>query len=51
MKGPSPGADVVDVISTGNRVDILGKDDVWVKISWNDNEAYIKEFNLKLIEL
>ena len=51
MKGPSPGADVVDVISKGNRVDILGQDDVWVKISWDDDEAYIKEFNLKLIEL
>ena len=51
MKGPSPGADVVDMISKGHRVDILGQNDVWVKISWNDNEAYIKAFNLKLIEL
>lgn len=51
MKGPSPGSDVVDVISKGHRVDILGKDDVWVKISWNDHNAYVKSFNLKPIEL
>lgn len=51
MKGPSPGADVVDVISKGHRVDILEQDDVWVKISWNENEAYIKAFNLKPVKL
>jgi len=51
MKGPSPGSDVVDVISKGHRVDILGKDDVWVEISWNDHKAYVKSFNLKPIEL
>lgn len=51
MKGPSPGADIVDVISKGHRVDILGHDDVWTKISWNENDAYIKTFNLKPIKL
>lgn len=51
MKGPSPGADVIDVISKGHRVDILGRDDVWVKISWNDHEAYIKAINIKPIKL
>lgn len=51
MKGPSPGSDVVDVISKGHRVDILEQDDVWIKISWNENEAFIKAFNLKQIKL
>jgi len=51
MHGPSPGADVVDVISKGHRVEILGHDDVWTKISWNDQVAYIKAFNLKSIGL
>ena len=51
MKGPSPGADVIDVISKGHRVDIIGRDDVWVKISWNDNAAYIKAINLRPIKL
>ena len=51
MKGPSPGADVIDVISEGHRLKILGKDDVWVKVSWNDHDAYIKSINLKPIKL
>jgi len=51
MKGPSPGADVLDVVSQGHRVNILGQDDVWVRVSWNDHEAYIKSFNLKTVKL
>ncbi len=51
MKGPSPGSDVVDVISKGHRVDILSQDDVWVKISWDENEAFVKAFNLKEVKL
>lgn len=51
MKGPSPGTDVIDVISEGHRVDILGQDDVWVKISWNDHIVYIKSFNLRPVKL
>jgi hypothetical protein len=51
MKGPSPGSDIVDVISKGHRVDILEKEDVWVKVSWNDDDAYIKAFNLMPVKL
>jgi hypothetical protein len=51
MKGPSPGSDVVDVISKGHRVSVLEQDDVWIKISWEENEAYIKAFNIKPIKL
>jgi hypothetical protein len=51
MKGPSPGSDVVDVISKGHRVEILDKEDVWVKVSWNDDEVYVKGFNLIPVKL
>lgn len=51
MKGPSPGADVVDIVSYGHRVNILGHQDVWVEISWDDKSVYVKEFNLKPISL
>jgi hypothetical protein len=51
MDGPSPGANVVDVVTVGHRVKILGQKDVWVEISWADKSAYVKEFNLKPIEL
>lgn len=51
MDGPSPGSNVIDVVSLGHRVNVLGKKDIWIKISWNDNDAYVKSFNLKPIEL
>lgn len=51
MKGPSPGADVIDVVSQGHRVHILGQDDIWVRVMWNDHDAYIKAFNLKTVKL
>jgi len=51
MKGPSPGADIVDVISKGHRVEILDQDDVWVKVSWKEEQAYVKAFNLVPIKL
>lgn len=51
MKGPSAGADVVEVVSKGHRVEVLGQKDVWVKILWNGHEAFIKSFNLKPIQL
>lgn len=51
MDGPSPGANVLDVITVGHRVKILGQQDVWVEIEWADKSAYVKEFNLKPLEL
>jgi hypothetical protein len=51
MDGPSPGANVIDVVSGGHRVNIIGKKDVWVKITWDHKKAYVKEFNLKPIAL
>jgi hypothetical protein len=50
MKGPSPGSELIQVVTEGHRVDILGQDDVWVKISWDDKPAYIKNFELKPID-
>lgn len=49
MSGPSSGANVVEVVKPGHKVSILGKEDVWVKISWNGSIAYVKENNLMLL--
>lgn len=51
MDGPSAGASVVGVVRDGHRVQVLGKEDVWLKISWGDSEAYIKESNLVPVRL
>jgi len=51
MDGPSPGAAVVSVVNAGHRVEIIGKDDVWVKIVWQGKTVYIKENNLLPVSL
>ncbi len=50
MDGPSPGADVIEIVSEGHKVDIIDRDDIWVKISWDEDYAYIKAFDLKPIK-
>ncbi|MBL7858116.1 MAG: SH3 domain-containing protein [Cyclobacteriaceae bacterium] len=51
MDGPSAGASVLDIVSDGHRVVVLGHRDVWVKIKWNENVGYVRENNLLPVEL
>ena len=51
MDGPSPGSNIIEIVENGHKVSVLGQNDVWTKISWGDRKVYIKEFNLKAIEL
>ena len=51
MEGPSAGAPVADVIDEGNRVAIQGATDVWLKINWNGNEAYVKNNTVEPVHL
>ncbi len=43
MEGPSAGAKVVGIIGEGNQLEVLGKDDVWLKVKWIDKAAYVKK--------
>lgn len=51
MDGPSAGASVIDVVGDGHRVDILGQKDVWLKIRWDDQIAYVKENSIRPVRL
>jgi hypothetical protein len=51
MDGPSPGASLVTITSGGHRVEVIGKKDVWLKIRWNGEIAYVKENSLLAIQL
>jgi hypothetical protein len=51
MDGPSAGANVIEVVSNGHRVEVVGKQDVWTKISWQDQKAFVREFDLRQVEL
>ncbi len=48
-KAPSSAADVVGIISKGNRVEVSTKKDVWVKIEWEDQNVFIRESHLAFI--
>jgi hypothetical protein len=43
MSGPSSGANVVAIIGDGHKIEIEGKKDVWVKITWEGKEGWVKE--------
>lgn len=51
MTGPSAAAKVREIVSSGHRVKILGKQDVWTKINWEGEIAYIKANHLKNITI
>ena len=51
MDGPSAGASVIDIIGDGHRVQVIGKNDVWIKIRWEDEVAYVKEKSLRPVRL
>jgi len=42
MQGPSAGAPVVAVVAEGNQLQLLGQNDVWLKVKWQDKIVYVK---------
>jgi|SRR5690606_10879780 len=51
MAGPSAGAGVIDVVGDGHRVEIIGKEDIWLKIRWTNRIAYVKEAAVRKVEI
>jgi hypothetical protein len=51
MAGPSAGAAVIDIVGDGHRVEVIGHTDVWTKIKWDDEIAYVKETSLRPVRL
>ena len=43
MTGPSAGANVHTIINKGHRVEILGKEGIWIRIKWGNDEVYVRE--------
>ena len=51
MDGPSAGASVIDIVGDGHRVEVLGKKDVWLKIKWDEEVAYVKQNSIRPVRL
>lgn len=49
MTGPSAGADLVEVVNEGHRVEIIDWQDIWVEIRWKEGTAFIRENNIKIL--
>lgn len=50
MTAPSAGAEVLNVSSKGHRVKVAGQEDVWTKIEWNGETAFVRQDNLRLLK-
>ncbi|MDF9799796.1 hypothetical protein OKW21_005059 [Catalinimonas alkaloidigena] len=50
MTGPSAGAEVLRVSEKGHKVKVAGQEDVWTKIEWNGETAFVREDNLRLLK-
>lgn len=46
MSAPSSGAELVGHIKKGHRVMIRSKEDIWYKIEWHGQTAFVRENNL-----
>lgn len=51
MSGPSAGASVVSIVGEGHKLEITGKEDVWMKVRWLNKDAYIKQNSILPLQL
>jgi hypothetical protein len=51
MSGPSAAARVVAIIGEGNQLEIKGRQDVWLRVNWKDEDVYVKEFLVRPVRL
>ena len=51
MSGPSAGASVIEIVGDGHRVEVLGHHDVWLRVRWDGNTAYIRENSVLPVKL
>lgn len=49
MKGPSAGAEVIHISEKGHRVKVNGQKDIWTKIEWDGQTAFVRQNNLRII--
>ncbi|SET10542.1 SH3 domain-containing protein [Hymenobacter actinosclerus] len=50
MAGPGAGATWLTTAAAGDRFEVLGRQDLWYRVRWQDREAYIRRRNLLLVE-
>lgn len=51
MSGPSAGSSLVAIIGEGHQLEIKGRQDVWLRVSWKQKEVFVKEFLVRPVHL
>lgn len=47
---PSAGAPIADAVGRGNRLSVLGNNDIWLRVVWNNRLTYIRRKDVWLIK-
>jgi len=47
---PSAAAPVADAVGQGNRLNVLGNDDVWLRVVWNNQFTYVRQSDVWLVD-
>lgn len=47
---PSAAAPVADAVGKGNRLNVLGNDDVWLRVVWNNQFTYVRQSDVWLVD-
>lgn len=49
MTGPSAGSEPIDFVNKGNKVIVLGSDEIWSKVQYGETEAYVRSKNIRIL--
>lgn len=47
---PSAAAPVADAVAKGNRLNVLGNNDVWLRVVWNNQLTYVRQSDVWLVD-
>jgi len=50
MAGPSAGATCLSRAAPGDRLPVLGRQDIWLRVSWQEREAYVRGTDVLVVE-
>ena len=51
MSGPSAGASVVAIIGEGHQLNVTGEKDIWLRVQWMNQEAFVKKDKLLFVSM
>ena len=50
MAGPSAGAAWLNTAAVGDRLPVLGRQDIWYRVQWQQREAFVRAADLLVVE-